>query len=414
MPSRAPVAPRPAVAPDAPSLNVERIAVLRALPGVGDLLCAVPALRAVRAAHPGARVTLVGLSEASWFVDRYAHLVDDLLVVVGVEGLPEIVPDADALAGFRTQARSRHFDLALQLHGSGVATNPLTMLLGAGHPVTAWLPGEWRPPGTTVPYPTGAHEIERLLTVTRAAGIPDAGTEVTVPLHAADHAAAGALLAEAGLPTGTPYACIHPGASRPANRWDPAGYAAVGERLAAAGLAVVLTGTVGERAVVAEVARRCHAPAVDLSGRTDVGTLAALFSSARVVVSNDTGAAHVAAAVRVPSVVVFAPDGDPVRWAPLDRERHRAVLPPTPAGGGPARRRSGRPDPATGWPSVDAVLAALDRQLAAGHSAPPHDRSASSERYAASDRPAAPHRSDRPTPSAPPASPSPSARELLR
>ena len=96
--------------------------VLRALPGLGDLLCAVPALRAVRTAHPQARITLLGLPAAGWFVDRFRHLVDDLLVVEGVTGIPEVAPDGPAAARFLPAANARRFDLALQLHGSGVTS----------------------------------------------------------------------------------------------------------------------------------------------------------------------------------------------------------------------------------------------------------------------------------------------------
>jgi ADP-heptose:LPS heptosyltransferase len=78
-----------------------------------------------------------------------------------------------------------------------------------------------------------------------------------------------------------------------------------------------------------------------------MGVLAAVFAGARLVVSNDTGAAHVAAAVGVPSVVVFPAEGDPQRWAPLDRIRHRAVT----------------PGPWEHWPQVDAVLEAAAGQL---------------------------------------------------
>ncbi len=331
--------------------GVGRIAVVRALPGLGDLLCLVPALRAVRSAHPDAEVTLVGLPTAGWFVERFPHLVDDLAVVAGVPGLAEIEPDAEAALRFFAAVRRSRFDLALQLHGSGVVTNPLTTMLGAWHQVTARLPGQWRPPGTAIDYPTTGPEIHRLLAVVRAAGCPPAGVEVELPVTRAEQAAARSLV---GGPNGTvtPYACLHPGAARTDNRWSPMHFAAVGDRLAAAGLRVVLTGTDGDRAAVAAVGGAMAAPALDLHGRTDVGTLGALYASAELVVSNDTGAAHVAAAVRAPSVVVFPAGGDPDRWAPLDAGRHRRLV-------------ADVHDDGDGWPGTGAVLRAVDDQLAA-------------------------------------------------
>ena len=144
-----------------------------------------------------------------------------------------------------------------------------------------------------------------------------------------------------------PYACLHPGATRAGNRWPAERFAAVGDRLAAAGHRVVLTGTDGERDAVDTVTRAMVAPALDACGRTSVGTLAALFAGAGVLVSNDTGAAHLAAAVGAPSVVVFPSDGDPRRWAPLDRDLHARVGPeprdgpwPPPGGGRSSARCS--------------------------------------------------------------------------
>lgn len=359
-----------------------RIAVVRALPGVGDLLCTLPALRALRACHPGARVTLVGLPTAGWFVARYHDLVDDLLVVDGVPGLPEVDADPSAALRFYAAAHARRFDLAVQLHGDGRASNPLTTMLGARHQVTAYVPGMWQPPGTGIPYPAEGPEIHRLLAVVAAAGCPPVDDAVDMPLDPAEVAAARALTrpaevaaarataggaasgngaASADSPTGdggaargngvsgvAPYVCLHPGASRTGNRWPAAGFAAVGDRLAAAGFRAVLTGTIGERDVVAAVAQAMSAPVVDLCGCTSVGTLAAVFAGSRLVVSNDTGAAHVAAAVRARSVVVFPAHGDPDRWAPLDRDRHVVVAPVPGASRAPN-------DP---WPATGAVVAA--------------------------------------------------------
>jgi ADP-heptose:LPS heptosyltransferase len=332
-----------------------RIAVVRVLPGIGDMLCLVPALRAVRAAEPRARLILVGLASAGWFPGRYPDLCDDLLVAEGVAGIPEADPDAAAALRFLASAQARRFDLALGLHGSGVTTNPLVTLLGARTQVTAHLPGHWVPPGTSITYPTSGPEVHRLLAVVEAAGYRSQGDRIDLPVRPADLAAFARVADEVGL-SGEPIACVHPGASRADNRWPAARFAAAGDHLAATGHQVVLTATARERGVVRAVADAMRAPAVDLSGRTGIGTLAALLTRSSIALSNDTGAAHVAAATRTPSVVVFAPDGDPDRWAPLDRARHRQV----------------RADPRTGgWPTVADVVRARDRQLDRWHGRPP-------------------------------------------
>jgi ADP-heptose:LPS heptosyltransferase len=119
---------------------------------------------------------------------------------------------------------------------------------------------------------------------------------------------------------------LHAGAKDPRRRWRSERFAAVAAALAGSGLRIVLTGGCGEAELNADLAASIGPSAVDLSGRTDLGMLAALIARARLVVSNDTGVSHLAAATRTPSVVVFSAS-DPLRWAPLDGTLHRAVAP---------------------------------------------------------------------------------------
>lgn len=328
-----------------PSRGTHSIGVLRALPGVGDLLCAVPALRALRAAHPAATITLFGLPSAAWFVDRLGDLVDDLLIVEGVGGLPEVAPSPDAAARFVRRARDRRFDLVVQIHGSGAVTNRLIASLDAGRVASACLPGQWSPPGAVVEYRRDVPEIERMLAVVAAAGCPPAGRDLELPVTEDEQREAADQLDRAGL-RGRAFACVHPGASGPDRRWPAASFARIGDDLAARGLPVVLTGSAGEAELVSSTALAMHTPAIDLAGRTGLGVLAALYRRASLVVTNDTGASHVAAAVRTPSVVVSG-SAEPFRWAPLDRARHRMVTGDAPPS----------------WPSVGAVLLAVDDQL---------------------------------------------------
>jgi ADP-heptose:LPS heptosyltransferase len=123
------------------------------------------------------------------------------------------------------------------------------------------------------------------------------------------------------------YVCIHAGASTPARRWPPEQFAAVADALAAYGLQIVLTGVAAEAQVVAAVAHAMRTPGINLAGHTDRRSLGALLSDARLVICNDTGVSHLAAALAVPSVVVFLEDARR-QWAPLAHERHRSLYDP--------------------------------------------------------------------------------------
>lgn len=107
---------------------MERVAVLRALPGLGDMLCLVPALESLKAG--GAQVALIGLgSSAAWFADRYSMLVDDV-IVAATPAIPEATARAAVVAGFFDACRKRRFDLVVQCHGEGPRSNEVALDLG--------------------------------------------------------------------------------------------------------------------------------------------------------------------------------------------------------------------------------------------------------------------------------------------
>ncbi len=300
-----------------------KVAVLRALK-LGDLLCAVPALRAFRAALPGAEIVLVGLPWARSFAARYRHLLDGFREFPGWPGLPEREPDLARVPRFLAEMQAERFDLAVQLHGSGRFVNALAVLLGARHTAGFYLPGDYRPdPDRFLPWPDRGLEVRRLLALAEFLGAPARGEHLEFPLSDADRRAAGSLLGDPA----DEYVVVHPGASVPERRWPAERFAAVADALADRGLKVVLTGTASEADLTRAVTDAVPAPAADLAGKTDLGATAALLAGARLVVCNDTGVSHVAAAVRTPSVVISTGD-NPARWAPIDADRHRVLCNP--------------------------------------------------------------------------------------
>lgn len=302
---------------------IQRIAILRAL-HLGDLLVATPALRSIRLAFPTARITLVGLPWAASLASRLPS-VDDFLALPGYPGLPDVPVREHALPAFFSAAWNRQFDLAIQLHGSGNVVNALLARLGARRQA-GFYPAGTHCPDTAhfLPWPDTGAESQRLLALTRFLGFPDAGVHLNLPITPADRRESRRLLDASGVGRRA-YAIVHPGARFPSRRWPAERFAQVATHLARRGLQIVLTGTRDEAPLAASVAAHMRtSPAADLTGRTDLGTLAALVDGARLVLANDTGLSHVAAARRRPSVIV-ASGGDAARWAPSDGLRHRVL-----------------------------------------------------------------------------------------
>ncbi len=307
---------------------LDRVVVVRALRGLGDFLCVVPALRSLRLAAPQAHITLVGLSSSRPLVSRFSPYIDELLPFPGFPGIPEEVVEVARLPQFFVEAQARQFDLAIQMHGNGALMNPFTVMLGAKGNAGYHAPGAYCPdPSGYLTLNESDHEVRRWLRLLAHLGVPGRGEDLEFPLEPADWDGLATVPEASALAT-LRYVAVHPGASEAARRWSPENFAAVADHFARDGYRVVLTGTADEADVAADVAKRMRYGAINVAGRTNLGMLAALLSKASLLVSNDTGVSHLAAALRVPSVIVFMAS-DPRRWAPLDRQLHRVVTDPS-------------------------------------------------------------------------------------
>lgn len=270
------------------------VLVLRAL-GIGDLLVAVPALRALRRAFGRQRIALA----APFWIAELAALtcaVDRLVPTPGLGRLRWPAPGPS---------------VAVNLHGAGpesiadlVATEP-ERLLTHRHDAFPGLDGpRWR---------EEQHERVRWCRLLDWHGIPADPDDLS--------------LVRPDTPSPAPRAVVvHPGASVPTRRWPADRFAEVACELATAGHRVVVTGDKRERDLATWVAAAAALPRSSvLAGALGLGELAALVADATLVVSGDTGVGHLATAYGTPSVLLFGPT-PPARWGPPPDRRAHAVL----------------------------------------------------------------------------------------
>lgn len=303
-------------------MNIEKIAIFRAL-FLGDMLMTVPAFRALRQRFPKAEITLIGLPWAAAFLEHIDGAIDRLVEFQGYPGIAEVPVDAVRTQRFLAEQQAYGYDLALQLHGDGTISNGFVAALNARISLGFARPDDKRL-SLSLPYSDEANEVMRWLDLLAVLGITNSDPTLSFSISAAGHARAAILLAPL-YARPMPLIGLHAGAKDPARRWPLERFAALGDALHAIfGAQIVLTAAEHERDLTAAVRARMQAPVLDLTGRTDLDTLAAVLSRLDLLVSNDTGASHMAAAIRTPSVVLFGPT-HPTRFAPLDRERHRVV-----------------------------------------------------------------------------------------
>ncbi len=298
-----------------------RIAVLRCN-GIGDLTFALPALEALRAAYPAAEIVLLAGDWQAEFYRRRPGPIDRVIVVPpsrGVREGPGLQEDPAVLEPFFAAMARERFDLALQLHGGGRYSNPFVRRLGAR--LTAGLRAPDAPPlDRWVPYVYFQHEVLRYLEVVALVGARPVTFEARVAVTADDLREARAVVPE----TGRPLVALNPGAGDPRRRWPPEKFAAVGDELARRGARVVAVGGAGDRALARAAVAAMTEEALDTTGRLSLGGLAGLLSRCALVVSNDSGPLHLAAAVGAPTVGIFW-CGNLINGGLSTRTRHRPV-----------------------------------------------------------------------------------------
>ena len=306
--------------------TVKRIAIFRALQ-LGDMLQAIPAIRAIRSGFPNAEITLIGLPWAEFLIQRFPAYLDRFAAFAGFPGITEVAVDPERTARFIEDQRAYGYDLAIQMHGSGRISNGFVLALEAGMTVGYY---EDQPPAQLTlgaPYPDDQPEALRNLGLAKLLGCPVAAPSLEFPLFEQDYREAAELLHR--LPsTGGPRIGLHTGARVPARRWPEAYFASLADELARRYNAqILLTGAANESETISKVIACMRTQPVNLVGKTSLGGLAALIRLLDLFISNDTGPAHLAYALVTPSITIFGP-ADDRRWAPLQQSHHLIVRHP--------------------------------------------------------------------------------------
>lgn len=301
--------------------NIKKIVVFRALQ-IGDMLCSIPAIRALHNAYPAAEITLVGLPWAKMLIERFPEYFQSLITFPGYPGFPEQPVNRHAFPEFLKQVQQQNFDLALQMQGSGIISNPLVDLFAAKNIAGFYAQHNYCPDKNLfIEYPLHVHEVHRHLQLMEKLGITSATTELEFPMTAKDEED----FARAALPvTPKEYVVIHPGARGVNRQWEPVNFAAIGDYCFENGLQVVITGTKDELDIVGNVIQQMKHKPVNAAGKTSLGAVAVLIKNAAALVSNCTGVSHIAAALKTKSIVISL-DGEPFRWGPLNKKLHKTI-----------------------------------------------------------------------------------------
>lgn len=294
--------------------RIRSIAFIK-LDHLGDVLMATPLMRALKAWAPHAALTVWCRPASAEALVRQPY-VD----AVELADVPWIRPGTGArenLAACLDLAlalRARRYDLAVDLRYHNRLDSLLLSWCGARARLGFDAGGFGFGLTHHAPWPVAGHEIDRGAEALRGFGIRVDDVTPVFAVTAAEAAAAARLIGR-----GRPYVALHVGAGNPIKRWMPERWAWVARELARrARVRVAVLSGPGDEAAAGEAVLRAlpRAARIDLRGRLRLGDLAAVIKGSALFLGNDGGAAHVAAAVGTPAVIVFAGTSLSADWVP--------------------------------------------------------------------------------------------------
>ena len=297
---------------------------------LGDIILALPALSALRRNFPDAKISWLVRPEFEPLIKNHPHLTNTILFDRKLLGKWWCNWNSfSCLISLIAQLRSSRFDAVFDFQGLF-----RTALFG-------WISGCKKRFGMAAAREFGhifyTHKIAQnkdcinlvdyYLKIVKAAGCKNIDVEFVLPQNQQDVDSANKLLTENGISNNN-YAVLVPGSAHADKCWPVERFAVIAEKISSQfNMPIIATGTKSERAVVEKIKSVCGVSIINLAGLTGIGELTAILKKTKIVISNDTGPGHIAAALNVPLVLIFG-RSNPARVAPYGRANCVAAIEP--------------------------------------------------------------------------------------
>lgn len=288
---------------------------------LGDIVLALPALTALHKSYPDAKISWLVRPEFAPLLENHPHLAEVIPFDRKFLGKAWCNPRAfGALISLITRLRRSRFDVAFDFQGL-LRTAILAWLSGCKKRIGMANAREFASLFYTDKVPPDSdnpHLVDYYMRMVRTAGASQTRAEFVFPQDHAAVESVAKLLASHGLP-GSNYVVFVPGSAQADKCWPVERFALLAENISSQfGLPIVAAGTASEAPLVKTLKQKARVPVMNLAGQTSLKELVALLRAARLVVSNDTGPGHIAAALGTPLVLMFS-WSNPARIAPYGR-----------------------------------------------------------------------------------------------
>ena len=310
---------------------------------MGDIVLALPALSALRRNFPDAKISWLVRSEFAPLLKGHPHLDEIILFDRRFLGKAWVNPRAFvALSSLIRKLRSSEFDLVIDLQGL-LRTALLSFLSGCKRRFGMANAREFAYIFYTDKIKQdrdSIHLVDYYLNIVKAAGVSlrqaqggkqnqtiDTSVQFILPQTGAADNSIADLLKSSNVNRSN-YAVFVPGSAHDDKRWPAECFAELAGKVSSQfGFSIVAVGTAAEKDIVEQIKNLTNVPITNLAGVTNISELISLLRTAELVVSNDTGPGHIAAALGVPIVMIFG-RSNPARVAPYGRNYCVAAVEP--------------------------------------------------------------------------------------